>query len=32
MSNNFQLLYKQDEAHDDSIWTIAWCKVHLFDC
>ena len=26
MSNNFQLLYKQDEAHDDSIWTITWCK------
>jgi len=26
MSNNFQLLYKQDEAHDDSIWSITWCK------
>lgn len=26
---SFQLLCKQDEAHDDSIWSVAWCSNSL---
>ena len=31
MSTNFQLLHKQDDAHDDSIWAITWCKSTVDD-
>ena len=27
MSNNFQLLHKQDDAHDDAIWCVTWCTT-----
>ena len=26
MSSNFTVLHRQEEAHDDGIWTVDWVK------